>query len=346
MKVILFCQNAYAFEIMKPIKQVLLQRGHEYLWFITPKLSTLFPFADEPVTQSIAELEAFKSDAIIAPGNEVPHYLRGLKVQIFHGLAGEKKGHFHIRHYFDLYLTQGPYFTRGFNKLKARFKNFDVIETGWSKLDAYAQNKEEILSEKENLLKKHNAKHVLLYAPTFSPSLTSAEVLKPEIEQLAQHGDYIINIKFHDLMDSKYIEAYKNLAAKYETVYFKEGRDIIKQFIMADLLISDTSSVIYEFLLLNKPVITFGNINENIQWNNLTEKGELPNAVSENLTTDPFAEKRAKVIAEYHPYNDGKSSERMVKTIEQYIEKHGVPEKRKLSLFRKYKINKIFDRKS
>jgi len=346
MKVILFCQNAYAFEIMKPIKQVLKERGHDYIWFITPKLSTLFPFTDEPVTQSIAELGAFKSDAIIAPGNEVPHYLRGLKVQIFHGLAGEKKGHFHIRHYFDLYLTQGPYFTKGFNKLKARFKNFDVIETGWSKLDLYAQNKEEIRASKEDLLKKHNAKHVLLYAPTFSPSLTSAEVLEPEIEKLAKQGDYVINIKFHDLMDAKFIKVYKNLAAKYDTVYFKEGRDIISQFLAADLLISDTSSVIYEFLLLDKPVITFGNINENIQWDNLTEKNKLEEAVAENLTSDPFSEKRAKVIAEYHPYNDGKSSERMVQEIEQYIEKHGVPEKRKLSLFRKYKINKIFDRKS
>ena len=346
MKVILFCQNAYAFEIMKPIKKVLQEQAHEYIWFITPKLAKLFPFTNEPVTQSISELEAFKSDAIIAPGNEVPHYLQGLKVQIFHGLAGEKKAHFHIRHYFDLYLTQGPYFTRGFNKLKARFKNFDVIETGWSKLDPYAQNNQEILSEKEDLLKKHNAKYVLLYAPTFSPSLTSSEVLEPEIEQLAQQGDYVIHIKFHDLMASKFIEAYKNLAATYDTVYFKEGRDIISQFLTADLLISDTSSVIYEFLLLNKPVITFGNINEDIQWDNHTEKGELQKAVSENLTTDPFAKKRAKVIAEYHPYTDGKSSERMVKTIEEYIEKYGVPKKRKLSLFRKYKINKIFDRKS
>ena len=346
MKFILFCQNAYSFEIMKPIKEVLKTRGHTYIWFIVPKLEALFPFKNEPVTQSIAELESYKSDVIIAPGNEVPHYLRGLKVQIFHGLAGEKKGHFHIRHYFDLYLTQGPFFTRGFNKLKARFKNFDVIETGWSKLDAYAQNKQEIVLERKKLLQKHEASHVLLYAPTFSPSLTSAGVLEPEIEQLAKQGKYVINIKFHDLMDEKYIEAYKNLASKYENVYFKEGRNIIEQFMLADVLISDTSSVIYEFLLLDKPVITFGNINKIIQWDNYTEQGKLTEAVYKNLTKDPFVKQRAEVIAEYHPYNDGRSSERMIDTIEKFIEENGVPEKRNLSLFRKYKINKIFNRKS
>ena len=35
---------------------------------------------------------------------------------------------------------------------------------------------------------------------------------------------------------------------------------------MADILISDTSSVIYEFLLLDKPTISFNNISKNIQW--------------------------------------------------------------------------------
>ncbi|MCT8341055.1 CDP-glycerol glycerophosphotransferase family protein [Flavobacteriaceae bacterium TK19130] len=346
MKAVLFCQNAYAFEIMKPIMKVLKEEGDDFLWYIRPKLQELFPFEGVPVTQSIAEVEAYKPDAIICPGNEVPYYLRGLKVQIFHGLAGEKKGHFHIRHYFDLYLTQGPYFTHGFNKLKERFKNFDVIETGWSKLDAYTENEEAILSEKKQLLEKHKAKHLILYAPTFSPSLTSAEALFPEIEALAKDRDYVIHIKFHDLMDAAFIKKYKNLADTYPNVYFKEERGIIKQFVMADLLISDTSSVIYEFLLLDKPVITFGNISGNIRWQDLTEKGKLGEAVQQNLSKDPFAEQRAEVIAEYHPYSDGKSAERMVASIKQYISDHGVPEKRKLSLFRKYKINKLFDRKS
>ena len=65
MKVILFCQNAYAFGIMKPLRDVLSNQGHSYVWYITPKLKDLFPFQEDPVTQSIQELNSFKSDAII-----------------------------------------------------------------------------------------------------------------------------------------------------------------------------------------------------------------------------------------------------------------------------------------
>ena len=105
MKCILFCQNNYAFGILEPIKTYLENNGHDYIWYVNEKISSDFPFKNEKNTSSITELEDYKSDVIFVPGNEVPHYLRGLKVQIFHGLAGEKKGHFRIRHYFDLYLT-------------------------------------------------------------------------------------------------------------------------------------------------------------------------------------------------------------------------------------------------
>lgn len=344
MKVILFCQNAYSFEIMRPIMNVCKQQGDAYLWFITPKLKTLFPFKEEPVTQSIQELMAFKSDSIICPGNEVPHYLKGLKVQIFHGLAGEKKGHFKIRHYFDLYLTQGPYFTKGFNTLKNRYKDFEVIETGWSKLDAYTENTTVIEATKKQLHAKHQAKYILLYAPTFSPKLTSATAFLPEIETLAKNSAYIIHIKFHDLMDVSHINAYKTLASQYENLYFKEERNIIEQLLLADVLISDTSSVIYEFLLLDKPVITLQSISKNIQWENIQEASLLPSKVTETLEKDPFASKRADVIAAYHPYSDGKSAQRMMNAIAQYIKTHGVPTRRKLPLLRKLKMNKMFDK--
>ncbi|MDX1603770.1 MAG: CDP-glycerol--glycerophosphate glycerophosphotransferase, partial [Salinimicrobium sediminis] len=161
MKFILFCQNPYAFGILEPIMQELKEQKEEYLWFLTENLRGKFPFKEEPHTYDIEELVAWQSDAIFCPGNEVPHYLRGVKVQIFHGLAGEKKGHFRIRHYFDLYLTQGPYFTRKFRRLKRRHRNFEVVETGWPKLDIYSRDLQTYDDEKKALLSKHKAEKLI-----------------------------------------------------------------------------------------------------------------------------------------------------------------------------------------
>jgi CDP-ribitol ribitolphosphotransferase / teichoic acid ribitol-phosphate polymerase len=342
MKCILFCENPYAFAVLAPIRDVLKEKDYDVLWYLSEKLRNEFPYPKENNTSSINKLSEYKSDVIFVPGNEVPHFLRGVKTQVFHGLAGEKKGHFRIRHYFDLYLSQGPYFTERFMELSEKHKNFEVIETGWSKLDVYGKNNNLYNVEKETLLEKHKAKNILLYAPTFSPSLTSAPFLKSEFEQIASNKDNLILFKFHDLMQIELIDAYKELATKQENIVFVEERNILKFLLISDLMISDTSSVVYEFLLLNKPVITLKARSPKSAWDDIKSADMLTERVKYNLDSDPFAEKRAKIIADYHPYNDGMSSLRMVEAVENYIHTNGVPDKRKLSFFRRYKINKIY----
>ena len=342
MKSILFCQNNYAFGILEPIKDVLDSRGYPFIWYVASKISSDFKHTSDTHTSSISDLESYKADAIFVPGNAIPYYLRGLKVQVFHGLAGEKKGHFRIREYFDLYLTQGPYFTNRFKQLSKKHKNFGVIETGWPKLDVYGTLSTAFLDYKSQLLKTHNAKYVVLYAPTFSPKLTSAPHLTDEIKTLAKNKEYVILFKFHPLMAKEWVDYYKTIANSTSNVIFQEEKNIIKFLLIADILISDTSSVIYEFILLNKPVITFNNISENKNWENQTEYKNLSELVSHNLINDPYAGARANIIAQYHPYSDGKSAERMVDATINYIDKHGVPEKRKLSFLRRLKIHSLF----
>ncbi|MCY2687359.1 CDP-glycerol glycerophosphotransferase family protein [Salinimicrobium sp. TH3] len=345
MKVVLFCQYPYAFGILEPIMKVLKQRNCDYLWFLTENLKESFPFKDEPHTFDLEKLVSYESDAIFCPGNEVPHYVRGVKTQIFHGLAGEKKGHFKIRHYFDLYLTQGPFFTRRFNRMKRRHRNFEVVETGWPKLDIYGKKHDKYNSDKATLLEKHKASKMILYAPTFSPSLTSASFLLKELEKLAQEKDYLILIKFHDKMAAELIQQFRKLAADNKNIIFEEEPNIVKFLLMADLLISDTSSVVYEFLLLDKPVVTFKNNSENILWSDIKDASQLQQAVEKNLQQDPYREERKEIISSYHPYSDGKSAERMVDAVEQYIAEHGVPERRRLPFLRRRKMNRMFRRK-
>ena len=342
MKVILFCQNAYAFGILAPIRDVLQEQGHDFLWYISGKLLDNFPYKNEDYTVRTLDLQLYKSDAIFVPGNEVPYYIRGLKVQVFHGLAGEKKGHFRIRHYFDLYLTQGPYFTDKFNELKKVHKNFDVIETGWPKLDVYSTEKNRYDFEKKAILQQFSTDKIVLYAPTFSPSLTSAPYLLQEIKNLAETTGYVILIKLHDLMDPKWIKAYKRLSYEVNNVIFKEDKNIIKSLIQADILVSDTSSVIYEFILLDKPVISFKNIADKVLWDNSKSYTGLTQKVLDNFNLDPHAAERAYINMQFHPYQDGKSALRMVNAVKEYIEIHGVPEERKLSLARRLKIDSMF----
>jgi CDP-glycerol glycerophosphotransferase (TagB/SpsB family) len=336
--------NPYSFGILEPVMQVLKEKNYEFIWFVRTAILEKFPYQDQRFTSKIEDLVHFNSDAIFVPGNEVPHYLRGVKTQVFHGLAGEKKGHFRIRNYFDLYLTQGPYFTRWFSKAANKHKDFSVVETGWPKLDIYGKELHKYDSDKLSLLKKYSAKKIILYAPTFSPSLTSAPHLLSQIEELALEKEYLIVIKFHDLMAKNLIDSYKKLSMSFKNVLFIEERNIIKYLLIADLMISDTSSVVYEFLLLDKPVITFKNNSLAMNWDNLLSFNGLVKSVVRNLLEDPFKEQRLKVLKEYHPYTDGNSAKRMVEAVEEYIKRNGVPEKRLISWFRRYKINKIFSR--
>jgi hypothetical protein len=341
MKCILFCNLPYSFSILKPLELELLYNKFDILWYIPKNLEQIFPYKKSNYTTDINILKTYNSDAIFVPGNEVPYFLRGVKIQIFHGLAGEKKGHFRIRDYFDLYLTQGPYFTNKFKELSLKYKNFNVIETGWCKLDNLYSIEKTILDEKKSLLDTYNVKHIVLYAPTFSPSLTSGNKLITSISKLSNTDDILIIIKFHDKMDKTTIAKYKILNRK--NIIISNEKDITTLLQISDLMISDTSSVVYEFLLLDKPVVTLNSISENINWLNLTNENQVQEEVLNILKgNDSFKVERKLTIEQYHPYNDGKSSQRMIDATISYIQQNGVPNQRKLSLLRKFKIWKLY----
>jgi len=348
MKIVLFCENRYAVDILQPLQTECDRQGcHVVLWYVHTKKIKNFPLADEVKwTDSIQEIYDFKPEAIFVPGNIVPYYLPGVKIQVFHGYAAEKKDHWVIRRYFDTYFTQGPYFTSHFEALAKQYGDFEVRETGWTKQDWIKEHLHDFDAEKQSLLDKYGKKRIAIYAPTFSPKLTSLPFLKKPLEQLlAKEQDLLLIMKFHPLTAQQWTDEYRAWAKdRTDAVYVEAGENVTKYQMMSDIMISDTSSAVYEFLLLNRPVVTLRTIAKDIYWENITDADQLVAAVERAFYDEGSIAKRRWIIDNYDPHLDGKCCARMLQQAQDYISRHGVPEKRKLNIWRKYTSIKAFGR--
>ena len=135
---LIYISYDYAIPIGNPLESEIIKRGYKVKWFCDQENSEEFNLKIN-VLHSVDELITYQPHIILAITDKAPDFLKALKVQVFHGFNAEKrsfrKGHFRIRGFFDLYCTQGPSTTSVFNQQKQRYKTFEVIETGWSKVD-------------------------------------------------------------------------------------------------------------------------------------------------------------------------------------------------------------------
>lgn len=344
MRIVLFCEHKYAISILAPLQdEANKTQKHSVLWFVDARNIPDFSMKNEVKwTNSMQEVYDFSPEAIFVPGNIVPYYLPGVKAEIFHGYAAEKKDHWVIRRYLDMYLTQGPFFTKEFKRLSEKYKDFEVVETGWPRQDWIFENLHTFDEYKHQLLSEYNKSKVVLYAPTFSPSLTSLPFIKESLRKLANEKSIVLLLKFHPLTKQEWIEEYKQLASEVENIILIDDHNVTKYMLAADVMISDTSSTVYEFLLLDKPVITYKNVAREKYWLDIDNLDNLCDAFETAQTSDEYLEKRRWIINNYDPYLDGKVAERMFSAVEDYIARYGVPKQRKLNIWRKYQSIKKF----
>ena len=204
-KYLFYISQNYSFEILRPLQKVIREQGNQVYWFVAGDEVNKSNFADhELILSSIKDVKAYQPDASFVPGNVIPSFIPGIKVQVFHGLEWKKKGHFVIRDCFDLYCTHGEATTTRFEALAQKHQFFDVAETGWPKLDNLFS------TPKQNYF--DDTQPVILYAPTFSPALTSAPALFDEIQRIAETEEHNWLVKFHPKMDPAWIAAYREIA--------------------------------------------------------------------------------------------------------------------------------------
>ena len=173
------------------------------------------------------------------------------------------------------------------------------------------------LNSKHQTVSYSLEKDVILYAPTFSPKHSSAPHLFNSINHLrAQDWQWII--KFHDLEKRDIIEQYEQLQT--ENFIIVKEPNIIPFMKAANVLLTDTSSVAYEFLLLDRPIVTWRAVSRLEKGINIHNSEDLFGALTRSFH-DPteLSSVRNELYQELHPYSDGRSSERLIDTIDEIL---------------------------
>ncbi len=338
MRYLFLATKAYSISILNPLQDTIRKKGLGTVrWYVGP-----FPGSDAvPIErlETTAEVIAYDPQVVVVPGNVVPHFWPGLKVQVFHGLGEEKRGHYRITGFFDLYCTPGPYMTKVFERLARKHGHFLVRETGWPKLDALDINKQ---VDSKKAFGYDPQKPVILYAPTFSPRYSSAQTLRDSIRQLREKSWQWL-VKFHPLMDKRVVENYKVLQGyRFKVV---ETADILPALQAADILLTDTSSVAYEYLLLDRPIITFRATTRKDKGIDLQHPHELQGAVQRSLENPgEFSSNRQHYVQQLHPYRDGHSSRRVLETIQTIFENrtHERLKPKPRNWLRKWQMRRLF----
>lgn len=322
----------YTLAIMRPIEEVIRARGDKAAWFFAgPGAEDLK--SDDVILKTVADVKAWNPIAVITPNNTVPHFFPGIKVQTFHGFDAGKPRHIYIRGFFDLYCTTGPQDTAAFKKLSDDLQHFTVIETGWPKLDYFMR---EIAGE----IPPVKNPPVILYHSTFSPSWSAAEILYSEVKRLSETGKWKWVVTLHPKMNAETIQKYRALESEH--LHFATNDNILELFPDADMMCSDTSSALSEFLLTGKPVVTFKNRRPGPQLIDINDPKDFEPAIIKALSRP--AELMATIQQfgnQIHPWRDGHSAERILDAIDSFIAQGGKsPKNKPLNLWRKLKLRK------
>lgn len=336
-KFLIYISYSYAIPIGKPLEKEILSRGHEVVWFSDLEDGKQALENSPRKLDAIKEVIWYEPHIVLTITNTVPDFIKGLKVQVFHGFLAKKRpskkhlfSEFKMRGFFDLYCTQGPSTTSVFKQLEEKHKYFGVIETGWSKVDPLFP------------VEQHDPAKTpdIMIASTFTErlSLAFSDAVFQEIKRLSSTGKYNFHMVLHPKIPQEIIDKWKALEGPYFSYY--DTTEFIPLLKKTAVLFADTTSVVQEYSLQQKPIVSY---NHTIEHDYLIHVHK-PDMIEEKLDYAlTYPEKILKNLATFtqnlHPYTDGKSSRRVVDTTINFLHKDKSHLRRKpLNLIRKFKI--------
>ena len=312
---LLFATERYALPILGPLAETLQAAGHGvHTLFIRGAAGARLPAPARPV--GVREAVALRPRAVFSAANDVPGFIAGAKVQLFHGFNVEKRsdtrGHFRVRGQFDLYCTQGPATTGPFQALAAKAGHFAVVETGWPKLDPLFRDNDDLA---EALRAGAEGRPVVLFASTFTERLSAAPRLFEAIAALVARGDRYWLLTLHPKCPAELFERYRALAGA--NAAFVETEQLVSAQRAADVLLADTTSVVSEFVVQRKPVVTFRNRAPKPHMIDFDDPAALEQHLARAFAPDDTLRAAIAAYADaIHPWRDGRSSQRVLEATE------------------------------
>jgi len=339
---LLFASHSYAFAILRPIEKEIWRRGDEAAWWIEYSCLDLRK-ENEQRLYNLQEVKRFAPLAVIAPGNWVYPFFPGIKVEVFHGYPMRKRietidDHFTLRGWWDIYCTQGPSSTPYFKELEKQNGYFRIYETGWCKADTFFA---------PQLPEPERQRPCILYAPTFSRNISSAWEMASVIDHLAQKEEWEWLITFHPVLleDKTLVQQYEALEQKHPNIRFARINEGMETFRQTDVMLCDSSSLIVEYLLTRKPVVTLRNTHPGPYLINVQTTAEIEAAIRHALTRPAeLLQAIDTYTAEHEAHRDGKNAARVLEAIDDFEANcKGRLHRKPLNLWRKWQmLNRYF----
>ena len=252
-------------------------------------------------------------------------------------MVGEKdiddyKAHFarNVRTW-DYLISQNPFSSETFRRAFGFQK--EMLEIGYPRNDIlFRENDPTSISRRRAELGLPPDKKVILYAPTWRDDEYSGNdtyAFRPRISfdalRDALSEEYILIVKYHYLiMDAVDWTPYQGFIYHYDQSY-----DIAELFLVADVLVTDYSSVMFDYSILGRPMFFFAydlaKYQNELRGFYFDYREEMPGPVSEtteelirdikNYDSALYAERYEKFKGKYNPFDDGRASEKVTALI-------------------------------
>lgn len=313
---LLFATERYALPILQPLADALQEQGHAaHAWLVNGARDSRLARGVLHVDGARAAVR-LRPRAVFSAANEVPPFVAGVKVQLFHGFDVQKRdsarGHFRLRGLFDLYCTQGPATTGPFQALAGRAGHFHVVETGWPKLDPVFGPPSAAVA---GLRAQAGGRGIVMFASTFTERLSAAPHLYDAIAAQVARGDHYWLLTLHPKCVPELVGRFRALAGP--NACFVEPEQLVEAQRAADVLVADTTSVVSEFVVQRKPVVTFRNRAPRPHMLDFDDPALLPDMLASAFAPAPDLVAALAAYADsIHPYRDGRSSQRVIAAAE------------------------------